>query len=139
MSEEQVVHNSDFGTISYDQIREAMGGEPFHMSLSVDEAKWVIEAVNQGIDAHLEACNSPERGDSYRVGPPMKDGTIFGGVMLHCSVSPESLPTLLRRLEEIDGESEWADASGSPVCLVDAILAALGFNEQGEFVGKEEE
>jgi hypothetical protein len=125
-------------TISYADIRKAMGGKPYPMSLSEPEAKWVVEAVNKGIDAHLEACFSPDLGDSYEVAPRMV-GEVSLGNYLNCEVSPESLPTLLRRLEELDGETEWDDSSGSPICLVDAILQTLGFNDRGELVGTEEE
>jgi len=124
-----IVHNSDFAEITYAQIREAMGGEAYPMEIVGSEVDWVIQAVNQGIDAHLEACNVPLRGDSYE---------RIGERRLRCKVSPESLPTLLRRLEELDPEIE-DDPDGCPICLVDAILGTLGFNEYGEFVGKEEE
>ena len=53
---------------------------------------------------------------------------------LECCVSPESLPVLLRRLFELDTCDDIADAAMS---LADAILMTLGFDECGEFVGKE--
>ena len=57
------------GTVTYEEIRKAMNGEPFTMSLvDTDEIRAVIEAVNQGSDAHLEACYCPERGDRYEGG-----------------------------------------------------------------------
>ena len=47
-------------TVTYEAVRAAMKGEPFSMSLTdQDEIKAVIQAVNQGIDAHLEACYLP--------------------------------------------------------------------------------
>jgi hypothetical protein len=54
------------GVVTYQAIRKAMSGEPYTMSLTgTDEIRAVIEAVNQGIDSHLEACFCPENGDSY--------------------------------------------------------------------------
>jgi hypothetical protein len=45
------------GAATYDAVRIAMGGEPYTMSLTGrDEIRAVTEAVNIGIDAHLEAC-----------------------------------------------------------------------------------
>jgi hypothetical protein len=64
------------------------------MTLTGTESPAVIDAVNQGIDSRLEACFVPDRGDSYnRVGR-----------RLECEVSKESLPVLIRRLLEADGE-----------------------------------
>jgi len=58
--------NDNGCTVTYDCVRKAIGDEPFTMSLTdTDEIQAVIEAVNQGIDAHLEACFSPDRGDRY--------------------------------------------------------------------------
>ena len=55
------------GTVDYATVRNAMNGEPFPMSLTDDdEIKAVVAAVNQGIDAHLEACFVPDRGDKLR-------------------------------------------------------------------------
>lgn len=91
-------------TITYKMIRDAMDGEPYFMTLTSSDASVVVEAVNQGIDAHLEACNSPDRGDRYE-----PEETIVGGEVLcrtlACVVSVESFPTLLRRLWEM-GEAE---------------------------------
>ena len=48
------------GTVTYEDVRTAMNGEPFTMSLTdTDEIQAVIDAVNQGIDAHFEACFCP--------------------------------------------------------------------------------
>jgi len=79
---------------------------PDHFTMElVGEAGQVVEQlVNQGIDAHLEACFIPDRGDSYEwVEHKLKDGTVFA-VKLHCKVSRESLPVLLRRMLEDDGD-----------------------------------
>ena len=48
---------TDSGVITYDAVRKAMDSESYTMSLTgKDEIHAVIEAVNQGIDSHLEAC-----------------------------------------------------------------------------------
>lgn len=120
--------NENMCTISYDAVREANGDEPFTMSLtSAEEIAAVIAAVNQGIDAHLEACNCPERGDSFEPGQrTTRSGKVVTSTM-ECSVSTESLPVLLRRLFEDDPCSS----------LASSMLVCLGFNDSGEFVGRE--
>jgi len=65
----------------------------------------VIRAVNQGIDAHLQACYVPARGDRY----------ICGNGRLECHVSRESLPVLVRRLLEEGDDEGMSLASG--ICL----------------------
>ena len=115
--------------MDYKIVRKAMGKEPFSMSLTdSDEIHAVINAVNQGIDSHLEACFCPERGDSYR-GDKRKAGKFVLCGCLDCSVSPESLPTLLRRLCE-SGKEAGNRLTGD-------ILMVLGINEYGKFVGRE--
>jgi hypothetical protein len=117
------------GTVTYETIRTAMNGEPFSMSLTdADEIKAVIAAVNQGIDAHLEACFCPDRGDQYE-GGERKAGKLVLCRTLECVVSPESLPVLLRRLCDSDDEAGPS--------LAGDILTVLGINEYGEFVGRE--
>ena len=107
------------GEKSYEDIREAMDGESFTMSIvSEDEARAVIEAVNQGIDSHLEACFVPDRGDRYERAE-RKVGDIVHTVALDCDVSIESLPVLLRRL------LESGDEAGET--LARDILSVLGF------------
>jgi hypothetical protein len=39
----------------------------YHTSLVAEDRNKVIAAVNQGIDAYLEACFVPGRGDSFRL------------------------------------------------------------------------
>ena len=120
---------TDSGVISCDAVREAMGGEPFTMSLTGKDAiQAVIEAVDQGIDSHLEACFCPERGDCYD-GGSRKAGKLTLCRTLECCVSVESFPVLLRRLFESDD-----DAAS---CLARDILTTLGFDEFGCFVGRE--
>jgi hypothetical protein len=87
-----------------------------------DEIRAVIHAVNQGIDAHLEACNCLGRGDRYEP----EDVTVEGRLLarkLSCTVSVESFPVLLRRLWET--ESEAAEN------LLTSILDVLGFEDVG--------
>jgi hypothetical protein len=121
--------NNNGCTVTYETVRTAMNGEPFTMSLTdSDEIRAVIEAVNQGIDAHLEACYCPERDDRY-AGSERKAGKLVLCRTLDCVVSPESLPVLLRRLFEL--EDEAADR------LSGDILTVLGIDEYGDFVGRE--
>jgi hypothetical protein len=124
------------GTVDYDTIRQAMDGEPFTMSLTdEDEIKAVIEAVNQGIDAYLEACFCPDRGDRYE-GGQRKVGKLVMCRTLECTVSVESLPVLLRRLCESDlGGDPDVQAEGNR--LASDILMVLGVNEYGEYIGRE--
>ncbi len=127
--------NTGSGTVTYDTVRQAMNGEPFTMSLTEpDEIKAVIATVNQGIDAHLEACYCPDRGDRYE-GGKRKAGKLVLCRTLECTVSPESLPTLLRRLWDSDlGDAETESAG---MRLATDILMVLGINEYGTFVGRE--
>lgn len=124
------------GTVDYDTIRMAMNGEPFTMSLTeTDEIKAVIKAVNQGIDAHLEACYCPDRGDRYE-GGDRRAGRLVLCRTLECVVSVESLPVLLRRLCESDlgGDDEVQSEGNRLAC---DILSVLGISEYGKFVGRE--
>jgi hypothetical protein len=124
------------GSVDYETIRKAMANEPFTMSLTdTDEIEAVVAAVNEGIDAHLEACFCPDRGDRYE-GGKRKAGKLVLCRSLDCVVSVESLPTLLRRLSESDlgGDSDVQSAGSQ---LAGDILMVLGINEYGEFVGRE--
>lgn len=116
------------GTVPYQTVREAMGGEPFTMSLTGDDIEAVVEAVNQGIDSHLEACYCPDRGDRYESGRRMAERTVLCRT-LECSISSESLPVLLRRL--FDAGSEAA------MTLASDILTTLGIDDRGDYVGRE--
>jgi hypothetical protein len=95
----------------------------------------VIAAVNEGIDAYLEACFCPDRGDRYE-GGKRKAGKLILCRTLECSISPESLPVLLRRLceSELGGDPE-VQAEGNR--LASDILSVLGISEYGKFVGRE--
>jgi len=124
------------GAVDYETIRQAMNGEPFTMSLTdSDDIQAVIESVNEGIDAHLEACYCPDRGDRYE-GGKREAGKLLLCRTLECSVSPESLPVLLRRLceSELGGN---ADVQSQGNRLASDILLCLGINEYGELVGRE--
>jgi hypothetical protein len=114
---------------TYETIRTAMNGEPFTLSLTdADEIKAIIDAVNQGIDSHLEACFCPDRGDRFDGGERML-GKLVLCRTLECSVSPESLPVLLRRLCDSDNEAGMS--------LANDILGVLGIDEYGRLVGRE--
>ncbi len=108
-----------YGPITYEEIRFAMLGEAYTMSLVGEASEEATRAVNQGIDSHLEACFCPDRGDSYKQ----------SGHRLECVVSIESLPVLLRRLFESETEEGESLASD--------ILYSLGFDECGQYVGRE--
>lgn len=89
-------------------------GKPYPMSISGAERDKLAAIVNQGIDAHLEACYIPDRGDSYKYA---KEEGIRGrlrGTTLECSVSPESLVVLVRRLME--DESDEAQSLAGSIC-----------------------
>lgn len=117
--------NSMLCPVSYDDVIKACGGFRYQMSLtSKDEIKAVITAVNQGIDSHLEACYVPDRGDSYE-GGERTAGKLVMCRTLDCTVSPESLPVLLRRLSE-DGDEVG-------MSLVEGILTTLHFDDSGEY------
>jgi hypothetical protein len=126
--------HTDSEVVAYEAVRTAMNGEPYTISLTdTAEVRAVIEAVNQGIDSHLEACYCPERGDRYE-GGTRKAGTLMLRRTLECCVSVESLPTLLRRLFDLKADDELMDAASS---LARDILTTLGFDELGRFVGRE--
>ena len=93
-----------FSAIWSNQLKQAIIDEcplnGYHMTLAHEEANCVIEAVNQGIDSHLEACYIPDRGDVY---------TSLNKLI--CKVSPESLAVLIRRLMSSDNEQSLQLAS----------------------------
>lgn len=89
------------------------------MSLVAEGRQNVIAAVNQGIDAYLEACFVPGRGDSFRLETPQGIGGKISGPRLECKVSPKSLPVLVRRL--IESDDERAESLASDICQTLAI------------------
>lgn len=150
MSDVEVLHNSNLCPVTYAAVRKAMNGEHYSMSLTGREAEVVIKVVNIGIDSRLQACNCPDRGDSYEGGersfiatedgPRWKKGDkVVHTSTLECSVSPESLPVLLRRLTE-DTEYTGEDNDDNDVgsSLANAILYSLGFSEDGKFIGRDD-
>lgn len=85
-------------------------GQPYIMDLPGTDGKLVEKMVNQGIDSHLEACFVTARGDNYEW---KQDDGIRGrvrGASLRCTISPESLRVLVRRLMTVE-ESERFDGS----------------------------
>lgn len=122
--------------ITYARIRKAMKGENYPMTLVGRDAEVVQKAVNAGIDARLEACFVPDRGDAFQYITPMDikpcarfpNGASLG-TKLQCSVSPDSLPVLLRRLTEnmeyTGDDGDDADVGGT---LATDILNGLGIN-----------
>jgi len=131
------IHPEDAANIAMtERIQKAMTGEELtHYSMSLtddEEIQAVIEAVNIGIDAHLTACNCPDRGDLYEHGDRSITATsdsvrwkagekLILATTLECKVSAESLPVLLRRLDESDNEEAWS--------LRSAILSTLEIEE----------
>ena len=84
----------------------------YRMSLVGEDCQAVITAVNQGIDARLEACFVPDRGDRFSFAA--SGGPKIAVARLECKVSPESLVTLVRRLME-SGEAA-AESVASGIC-----------------------
>jgi hypothetical protein len=120
----------DHGTVTYEQIRSAMQGKPYRMELVSSDAAAVIAAVNQGIDSHLEACYRQET-DTYepierRLDPCSRfpEGAVLA-TGIRCSVSPESLPTLLRRLYDLP---TLTDLPPTHRLYVDEVTADAGFS-----------
>ena len=102
-----------------DAIGKAAPKEGYHMSLVAEDRQRVIAVVNQDIDAYLEACFVPGRGDSFRLNTPPGIRGRISGPRLECKVSPRSLPVLVRRLMESDDES--AESLASDICQTLAI------------------
>jgi hypothetical protein len=126
--------HTDAGKVTYRAVRKAMDGEHYTMSLTdTNQIRAVVDAVNIGIDSHLEACFCPEHGDRYEGGKRTAGKHVLCRT-LECFVSVESLPVLLRRLFELDAEEHIADAAMS---LAGDILMTLGFDEYGRLVGRE--
>ena len=112
------------GKVTYGTVRRAMDGQPYTMSLTgQDEIRAVIQAVNQGIDGHLEACFCPALGDRYE-GGQRKAGKLVLCRTLECSVSPESLPVLLRRLFELNGDEEMMEVASSLASVTSTVPAS---------------
>jgi hypothetical protein len=120
------------GTVTYETVQQAMNGRPLTMSLTEeDESCAVVEAVNEGIDDHRETCYCLDRGDRYGEGERMAE-RLFICRTLECTISPESLPVLLRRLceSELGGDPE-VQVEGNR--LANDILNCLGLNDYDEY------
>lgn len=99
-----------FSAMWTEQLGKAILAEApdhYEMDLVYSEAQLVCNAINQGIDAHLEACFCPDRGDSHSV----RDARFTGRRNMF-KISRESLPVLVRRLMEDGGEQGELLASG---------------------------
>jgi hypothetical protein len=132
VSDNEKVYNSLMGyEVSYADIRAAMKGEPFTMSLTDDDQiEAVVLAVDAGIDSHLEAYFCPERGDRFEQGI-RKVGKMILCHTLECVVSVESTPVLIRRL--IEGAESVEGEDGAGETLANDILDILGFDENGDW------
>jgi hypothetical protein len=87
-----------------------MDGYP--MSLVGADCQSVLAAVNQGIDAYLEACFVPGRGDQFGYTLSRRGSGDVPGARLECNLSPESLVTLVRRLLQSDDPTAESLAAG---------------------------
>ena len=96
------------------EIAKAAPKDGYSMSLVGEDRQKVVTAVNQGIDSHLEACFVPDRGDSFRFQTPKGIKGRISGPRLECTVSPLSLPVLVRRLMESGDET--AESLASDIC-----------------------
>jgi len=114
--------------ISYDLVRQAMKNEPYPMTVVGEDIDSVMGAVNQGIDAHLEACFVPDRGDRYEHGDRRVKDMIITRT-LKCKVSEESLPILIRRLFEAEDENSNNLASN--------ILSSIDIEDDGKWEPEE--
>lgn len=107
-----------FSFVWTDKLRAEIGRAApqrgYAMSLVSEDRQAVIAAVNQGIDAHLEACFVPARGDRFQLQTPAGIRGRISGPRLECRVSPQSLPVLIRRLLE-SGEDE-AESLAASIC-----------------------
>ena len=128
-------YNTMHVKITYAAVRKALRKEKLKflkMSLVGKDKDIVVDAVNQGIDAHLEVCSMAERGDKYEHGE-RKIGDKIVQVTLECQVSAESLPVLLRRLLEPEFKSPDEGER-----LAEDMLTTIGFDEMGKYVGTKE-
>ena len=93
-------------------IAAAAPSHGYTMSLAGEDGRAVVAAVNQGIDARLEACFVPDRGDHYGDLAAQDASRKVPGNRLECVVSPESLVTLVRRLMQADDPAAESLAGG---------------------------
>jgi len=107
-------------------IAKAAPKAGYHMSLVAENRQKVIAAVNQGIDAYLEACYVPARGDSFRLQTPPGIRGRISGPRLECLISVRSLPVLIRRLMESGDEQAESLASSMCQTLEIELMYPLG-------------
>ena len=127
---ETSICNSQLVNVAYSTVLRAIeltDSDPFSMTIRCP-IEWaaIAQAVNQGIDPHVEAC-SLQGIDRYDNGD--------------CSVSPHSLCVLLRRL----GDTEFHDTEkhnaddiwDAATSLQSSIFTVLGIDDCGRYVGRE--
>jgi hypothetical protein len=90
-------------------MAEELGDKPYTMELPAtsEDCNVVMEAVNQGIDAHLEAITDSK--------------FTWVGSRLHCQVAHKDMLVLLRRLGEMDSDDAMS--------LRSSILSTLEIEE----------
>jgi hypothetical protein len=98
------------GTTPQSVILDAFGAGPFNMRLKGDDARAMVDVVNQGIDSYLEGITD----SSFSGGP--KD--------LECTVSRKDILVVFRRLWEMGDQGD--DAAWQ---LRSIILEELGIEE----------
>ena len=126
---ENTITNCQLVNVPYSTVLkaiEATSSDPFTMKIRC-KVEWaaIAQCVNQGIDSHLEAC-FVEGKDKYDNG--------------NCSVSPESLCTLLRRLGDTyfnatEGHSQ-EDLWDAAMSLQSSIFIVIGIDDLGNYVGR---
>jgi hypothetical protein len=119
VDETQTFTNEMLVKITYADVRKAMKCEPLTMRVVGHQRTAFAAAVNLGIDARLQVCFSPDRGDK------------FNGATGRAVISIESLPVLIRRLYEADDEHANSLAAG--------IMQTLGFSDTGKWKKREDD
>lgn len=117
-------------------IALAMNDGRYNMQLAGEDMEMVRDAVNQGIDAHLEAITDSEfvwvahmfDGSIKPADLVTEDDKVFD-VKLLVSMPAGDLFILMRRLSEMEWDSETDD----PQSLIDSILTTLDLDEEYEY------
>lgn len=127
---DNTICNSQLVNVAYStvlQAIEATDSDPFTMTIRCP-IEWaaISQAVNRGLDAHLEACNL-QGTDRYDNGD--------------CAVSPHSLCVLLRRLGDTEfrntDDHNANDIWDTATSLQSSIFTVLGIDDCGRYVGRE--
>lgn len=95
-------------------IANAAPATTYPMRLVGEECQSVVDAVNQGIDAHLEACYVPDRGDNFMFPTSTEVNGNTSAARLECAVSPQSLGVLVRRL--LESGNTVAESLAASIC-----------------------